>query len=507
MLKYCRLALPNREVLDVQGDIPSLWGMATLTRGAALILALYAFVPATVISLFSLAFSLLSNRHIGHFPPRLPALGKRMGAANPFRAPVRAVRMKMQSKLDRYSARCGERATVRRALLLAMARRIAPPDIEANFMPSYIAFRNLVIIAFPVMLAAVYGAIAASAPILAYGGLVEIVVPLNELPVAEPAMVSAFIGAFTGGMVCVGVITHFFDYPRPGMLRTLRRARQGLDARSMYSAAAQFASDRLHFLSWVIAFWVPLSYLAFVAETVPSTPEGQMPQPNPPAVVNFVKDWFLVVILASVIVASFGWRRRSARMRALSAVLTHLDRYDEYGVEPQQQRASSGIDNKRRIRLAKLADRLDYLARPMSRPLSRRSAVNPTALIMRAAARNIRTVLRSRDSLHVNGLDITTKSLRGLAVCLAESVELDMVALADGVGAYAEDGTPAEDLIEPVPGRISRLTRKVSASLGGDLERPVKVLQNIGIVIGAIVALYAFLIHGDLDGLKDAIPK
>nr|WP_221375075.1 hypothetical protein [Actinoplanes polyasparticus] len=357
------------------------------------------------------------------------------------------------------------------------------------------------------MVAAAYGAIAAAAPILLYSGLVEVVAPRNELPIVGPAATTALVGAFAGAMVCGSVITHIFDFPRTAVLRKLRRSGHGLDAKSMYSVSAQLAADRFHLLHWVIGFWCPLTYLAFAsAEVLSSSAQATQSDLSPAG--KFVVNWFFAIIFTSALLASFGVRRQSARIKSLGAILTYLHRYDGgINTEPGNHPAASSADNRRRIRLARLADSLDHYSRSIGRPLSQRSTVHPTALIMRAVARNIRAVLRSRDSLHPKGLDGTTQSLRGVAVCLTGSTDLDMLALADDVKAYGEDGTPAEDLIEPAPSRLSRLVRRLSTIIGGDLERPVKALQNLGILIGAVVALYAFLFHGDLNALKDLIAK
>lgn len=475
-----------------------------MTRGVALILTLYTVVPFAIIVLYSLSVFLIRKWHIEHFSPRLPALHKRPWAVNPFRAPARAGRVRMQQDLDRLAARW--KGPVHRSLAVA-AQRIAPSDGDFKQAPAVVVYRNLAFVALPVALSAAYGAISASLPILAYGGTLNFLAPRIDWSVVESTIACALLGGFVGAMVGHSVGANLFKFPRTEVLRKLRHSGHGLDAKSMYSASVHFAANRFYFLYSFVGFFVPLLYLMFIAEGVVSNSDSRAAQSETSPLGQFVADWFLAIVFTSVLVASFGIRRTSARMKALGTILTYLYRYDRTYPDSPIRQAEPRIEDRQRIRLARLADRLDYYSRSIGRPLSRRSTVHPTALIMRAAARNIRTLLRSRDSLHAKGFDGTSQTLRGVAACLADSTELDVLALADGVAAYGEDGTPAEDLIEPNPGRLSRLARRLSAALGGDFERPIKAVQNVAMIVGILIALYAFLARGDLSALKDAIPK
>jgi hypothetical protein len=169
-------------------------------------------------------------------------------------------------------------------------------------------------------------------------------------------------------------------------------------------------------------------------------------------------------------------RRRLYRIRALRAVLAYLQRYDKsIAGNTRPETAAAEAVGRQRIQLAKLADKLDYYSKPIGRPLTRRAAVHPIALMMRATARNIRALLNSRASLTPQGFDDVTLSLRRLSVCLAESIEGNIEKLADEVEAFTADGIPAEDLRTHLPGTWSRVVRTLSAAMGADFERPTKL--------------------------------
>lgn len=160
-----------------------------------------------------------------------------------------------------------------------------------------------------------------------------------------------------------------------------------------------------------------------------------------------------------------------------------------------------------RASLTELAGKLDRLSRHLAPGTYRGFSFHPITLITRSIARNVRVFLQNRKSLNSGSSGDLHASLESLAVCLAGPTEKNMLGeLADAVGAYDEEGAPAEDVKEHPPSRARRLIQGfVTHTI--DSDRPAKLKEVVTLLITIAIGLYVFATKGDLTPLKDFFLK